>query len=63
MKHQQMADVTLADVTLKERFSALNNFPRFSKLVWQTSPSLTLTNALLRITRLLIFELSNRKKD
>ena len=41
----------MADVTIKERFSALNNLPRFFKLVWQTSPSLTLTNALLRITR------------
>jgi hypothetical protein len=46
LKQQEMADVTI-----KERFSALNNLPRFFKLVWQTSPSLTLTNALLRITR------------
>jgi len=41
----------MADVTIKERFSALSNLPRFFKLVWQTSPSLTLTNALLRIIR------------
>jgi ATP-binding cassette, subfamily B, bacterial len=41
----------MADVTIKERFSALNNLPRFFKLVWETSPSLTLTDALLRITR------------
>jgi len=41
----------MADVTIKERFSALNNLPRFFKLVWQTSPSLTLTNAVLRIIR------------
>lgn len=41
----------MAEVTLKDRFSALNNLPRFFKLVWQASPSLTLTNALLRIVR------------
>ncbi|MFL5811029.1 MAG: hypothetical protein ACJ749_16025 [Flavisolibacter sp.] len=39
------------DVTLKERFSALSNLPRFFKLVWQTSASLTLLNAFLRIIR------------
>ena len=41
----------MPDITIKERFSALNNLPRFFKLVWQTSPSLTLTNGLLRIIR------------
>ena len=41
----------MSEVTLKERFSALGNIPRFFKLVWQTSPSLTLTNAVLRIVR------------
>jgi ATP-binding cassette subfamily B protein len=41
----------MAEVTLKERFSALANLPMFFKLVWQTSPSLTLTNAILRIIR------------
>src|SRR5688572_6782818 len=41
----------MSDVTLKERFSALNNLPRFFKMVWLTSPSLTLLNALLRIIR------------
>jgi len=41
----------MSDVTLKERFSALNNLPRFFKLVWQASPSLTITNAVLRIIR------------
>jgi len=38
-------------ISLKVRFSALNNLPRFFKLVWQTSRSLTLTSALLRIVR------------
>src|SRR5215218_3339030 len=41
----------MAEVTIKERFSALNNLPRFFKLVWRSSPSLTITNALLRIVR------------
>jgi ATP-binding cassette subfamily B protein len=41
----------MAKVTLKDRFSALNNLPGFFKLVWQTSPKLTVTNALLRIIR------------
>jgi ATP-binding cassette subfamily B protein len=41
----------MAEVSLKERFSALSNLPRFFGLVWRTSPSLTLANALLRIVR------------
>ncbi|MBL7697170.1 MAG: ABC transporter ATP-binding protein [Chitinophagaceae bacterium] len=41
----------MSDVTLKDRFSALNNLPRFFKLVWRASPSLTVLNAILRIIR------------
>jgi ATP-binding cassette subfamily B protein len=41
----------MAEVSLKERFSALGNLPRFFNIVWKTSLSLTLTNALLRIVR------------
>jgi len=41
----------MAEVTLKERFSALGNLPEFFKLVWQTSPRLTLATALIRIVR------------
>ena len=41
----------MATVNLKERFSALNNLPPFFKLVWQTSPVLTLLNAFLRLIR------------
>jgi ATP-binding cassette subfamily B protein len=37
--------------TLKEKFSALGNLPAFFKLVWQTSPALTVTNAVLRIAK------------
>jgi ATP-binding cassette subfamily B protein len=41
----------MADITLKDRFSALGNLPRFFRLVWETSPSFTLLNAALRIVR------------
>ena len=39
------------NIKLKDRFSALSNLPRFFKLVWQTSPSLTIANAALRILK------------
>ena len=38
-------------ITFKERLAALRNLPQFFKLVWQTSPSLTFWNALLRIIK------------
>src|SRR5919199_83083 len=38
-------------VSFKERLAALRNLPQFFKLVWQTSPSLSMTNAVLRIIR------------
>jgi ATP-binding cassette, subfamily B, bacterial len=41
----------MADVSLKERFSALGNLPAFFKLVWKTSPSLTLATAAIRMVR------------
>jgi ATP-binding cassette subfamily B protein len=41
----------MAEITMKERFSALGNLPQFFKLVWETSPSFTLLNAFLRIVR------------
>lgn len=41
----------MADPTLKDRFSALKNLPRFFGLVWQTSPSLTLATAFIRLLR------------
>src|SRR2546423_2566216 len=34
-----------------DRLSALRNLPRFFRLVWQTSPSLTLANILLRVVK------------
>ena len=41
----------MSKVTIKDRFSALKNLPAFFKLVWQTSPRLTFTTALLRLVR------------
>jgi ATP-binding cassette subfamily B protein len=39
---------------LRERFSALRNLPPFLKLIWQTSPSLTLADLVLRLVRALL---------
>lgn len=39
------------DFSLRQRFSALRNLPRFFGLVWQTNPGLTIANALLRLSR------------
>jgi len=41
----------LHDISFKERFSALGNLPAFFKLVWKTSPSLTIATAFIRLIR------------
>ena len=41
----------MSEVSLKERFSALGNLPKFFGSVWNTNPSISLINALLRIVR------------
>ncbi|MBB6502055.1 ABC transporter ATP-binding protein [Pedobacter cryoconitis] len=38
-------------LTLKERLAALGNLPGFFKMVWQTSPGMTISNLLLRLVR------------
>jgi ATP-binding cassette subfamily B protein len=38
-------------LTFKERLDALRNLPAFFKLVWETSPWMTIVSFLLRITR------------
>jgi ATP-binding cassette subfamily B protein len=38
-------------LTVRERFSALKNLPEFLRLIWQTSPTLTLGNVALRLLR------------
>ncbi len=45
------ANPKLKSLSFNDRLSALKNIPRFLNLVWQTSPKLTLVNALLRIVR------------
>lgn len=41
----------MAAISFKDRFSALGNLPAFFKMVWHTSPSLTIFNIVLRIVR------------
>jgi ATP-binding cassette subfamily B protein len=38
-------------VSIKERLSAFQNLPRFFKMIWQTSRSMTFGNVLLRIAK------------
>jgi ATP-binding cassette subfamily B protein len=40
--------------TLRARLGALRNLPPFLKLVWQTSPGITMAQALLRLLRALL---------
>jgi len=40
--------------SLQERFGALRNLPPFLKLVWQTSPGLTIRTLVLRLVRALL---------
>lgn len=37
--------------TVKDQFSALRNLPRFFRMVWHTSPALTLCSIVLRLLR------------
>ncbi|GGF20756.1 ABC transporter ATP-binding protein [Hymenobacter cavernae] len=39
------------NLTVRERFSALRNLPEFLRLIWETSPGLTLGNIGLRLLR------------
>ena len=48
---RQSSKTKTEPLTLKERFAALHNLPQFFRLVWQTSPGMTLANALLRLLR------------
>src|SRR5262245_4416981 len=40
--------------SLRERFGALRNLPPFLKLVWKTSPGLTLADLVSRLVRALL---------
>lgn len=39
------------ELSIKEQFSALSNLPRFFKLIWNTSKSMSLANVILRIVK------------
>lgn len=39
------------ELSIKEQFSALSNLPRFFKLIWSTSKSMSLANVILRIVK------------
>jgi ATP-binding cassette subfamily B protein len=45
---------SLQSRSFRERLGALRNLPPFLKLVWRTSPALTIGQALLRIVRALL---------
>jgi len=38
-------------LTFKERLAALQNLPAFFRMVWQTSPGLTIANTILRVAQ------------
>ena len=42
---------TISKPTLKEKFAALRNLPKFFKLVWETNHWYTILNAVLRLIR------------
>src|SRR5512135_1138931 len=42
---------TIAKPTLKEKFAALGNLPRFFKLVWETNHWYAILDAILRLIR------------
>jgi len=42
---------TIPKPTIKEKFAALRNLPRFFKLVWETNHWYTIVNAVLRLIR------------
>ncbi len=39
------------ELSIKEQFSALSNLPRFFRLIWNTSKSMSLANVMLRIVK------------
>lgn len=48
---QPAPDPDAKRMSFRERINALKNLPAFFKLVWQTSPWMTIVNCLLRIAR------------
>ncbi|MEP6951942.1 MAG: ABC transporter ATP-binding protein [Ginsengibacter sp.] len=50
-KNRKTTKPAVTPLTFKQRLAALRNLPKFFKLVWQTSPSMTIANAVLRIIK------------
>ncbi|RBL93299.1 ABC transporter ATP-binding protein [Chitinophaga flava] len=50
-KHKKRARAAEDRLTFQERLAALRNIPAFFRMVWQTSPGLTIANILLRIAQ------------
>lgn len=50
-KNKKTSKPKTTPLTFKQRLAALRNLPKFFKLVWQTSPSMTVANAVLRIIK------------
>ena len=48
-KKKEETTAVITQLTFKERIAALQNLPRFFKMVWQTSKWMTITNAFLRL--------------
>ena len=42
---------TNSNTSIKDQFSALQNLPRFFGMIWQTSKSMTIANAMLRLLK------------
>ncbi|MDQ3026747.1 MAG: ABC transporter ATP-binding protein/permease [Pseudomonadota bacterium] len=49
-----MPQPPMAARSMRERLGALKNLPPFIKLVWETSPALTISQGLLRLVRALL---------
>lgn len=54
MSRAEMRETAPTERTLRERVGALRNIPPFLRLVWQTSPPLTLVSVLVRLARAFI---------
>jgi ATP-binding cassette, subfamily B, bacterial len=50
-KNKKKAKPKTTPLTFKQRLAALRNLPEFFKLVWQTSPSMTIANIVLRVIK------------
>src|SRR5580692_6314008 len=50
-KKRAVSEAVAKRLTFKERIAALRYLPEFFRLVWKTSPVMTMANVLLRVGR------------